>query len=1281
MANSFTRGLTRVFGSANQRALKRLLPIVQRINALEEEYQALPPEAFRERAQAWREQLEAEEVTLDDILPEVFAAVREASRRTIGLRHYDVQLLGGIVLHQGAIAEMKTGEGKTLVATLPVTLNALAGKGAHLITVNDYLARRDVQWMGPIYDYLGLSVGSIIHDTSLRFDPTYIPKDYRFLHLREVERRDAYQADITYGTNNEFGFDYLRDNMKLSLDEYVQRELHYAIVDEVDNILVDEARTPLIISGPAQESSEMYRLVNRIIPRLTREVDYAIDEEHRNATLTEEGVAKCERLLGVANLYDPSQIGTLHHVTQALKAHTIFKRDVDYVVKDNQVVIVDEFTGRLMEGRRWSDGLHQAVEAKEGARIESENVTLATITIQNYFRMYSKLGGMTGTADTESVEFKKTYNLEVFVVPSNKTLSRVDQPDVVFKSEREKFAAVVEEIRECSERGQPVLVGTTSVEKSEHVSKLLKKARIRHNVLNAINHEAEANIIAQAGRHGAVTIATNMAGRGTDILLGGNPDFLARSEMENEWIRSAGKGKAQGSDAGDGHDERYEDKLRGLRERYDDALASLREQYGARLAELQQARSESLKARLAAENALRDLSPYRDAFARYERSMEADLVPAVDARHAVPASYDTARRSLEGAFAEAGGEAVAPARALTTRLGGEFEALLQVWDEVRGHKPDARQRREVTFRAMVAEALLAAVAQNQRMAVVDHVLERDADLAEAAERWRAAAEAGRSSIGAAPSMVREAVVELLVRELPAERVQDGLRQVLQRFPETAVEGLNDWRSQYEKAYRDLELALMLDGPIDTQNDGDDEAARWRREYQDAETAFAEAERLHHEQQEPFDAARRAEEQRYERDRKQYVEAVDELRETMQKAPQQHEAREKEIRASYETLCAEEREKVVGLGGLHIIGTERHEARRIDNQLRGRAGRQGDPGSSRFFLSLEDDLLRIFGADRMQNLMERLGMEEGVPIEHRLVTRAIKNAQDKVEARNFDMRKHLLEYDDVLNKQREVIYARRRQVLTGADLSEEIMGMAETIAAELVASHCSDTVPPEDWDLKALDDAVFGQFALRLNLPETAAEMERPGAVEELVVEAVHEAYRQREESFTPPVTRHLERALWLQTLDDLWREHLVNMDHLKEGIGLRGYAQKNPLNEYQKEGYELFEEMLGRMEADIVEKMMSVQLQQQAAAARPAVAAAAGGAPATADMPPEIEALERRQRAAQRTRMRLSHAGSGGGTEAARPETVRRDESKVGRNDPCPCGSGKKYKKCHGREA
>src|SRR5262245_28669201 len=582
--------LTRLFGSANERTLKRLWPIVEDVNALEPKMAELPAEAFPARTAELKEALASEEQTLDDVLPEAFAMVREASRRTIGLRHFDVQILGGLVLHQGRIAEMKTGEGKTLVATLPLYLNALEGKGAHLITVNDYLARRDVQWMGPIYQFLGLRTASIIHEASFEFDPLHLTKDYRLLHLRPIERRDAYRADITYGTNNEFGFDYLRDNMKFSLDDYVQRELHFAIVDEVDNILIDEARTPLIISGPAEESTDKYYVVDRIIPRLKKDVDYTIDEKHRSVTLAEEGIAKCERLLGVANLYDPSQIDMLHHVTQALKAHTLFRRDVDYVVKDGEVIIVDEFTGRLMPGRRWSDGLHQAVEAKEGARIERENQTLATITIQNYFRMYKKLAGMTGTADTEAVEFKKIYKLDVVVMPPNKLMRRTDHPDVVYKSEREKFNAVVQEIRDCHEKGQPVLVGTTSVEKSEHVSKLLKKAGVRHNVLNAINHEAEANIIAQAGRHKQVTIATNMAGRGTDILLGGNPEFLARAEMENEWIQRAAPKQGDGRGA-----KRYEDTLRDLRERYDEEVERAHTTFRTELQDIEEQRTEALR--------------------------------------------------------------------------------------------------------------------------------------------------------------------------------------------------------------------------------------------------------------------------------------------------------------------------------------------------------------------------------------------------------------------------------------------------------------------------------------------------------------------------------------------------------------------------------------------------------------------------------------------------------------------------------------------------------------
>jgi preprotein translocase SecA subunit len=1164
--------LTRLFGSANERTIKRMLPLVEEIGRFEEEYKALPDSAFPAKTSEWKAQVTAEEVTLDDLLPEAFAAVREAARRTIGLRHYDVQCLGGVVLHQGKIAEMKTGEGKTLVATLPLYLNALAGKGAHLVTVNDYLARRDVQWMGPVYHFLGLSVGSIIHDASYLFDPTFIPKDYRFLHLREVERGEAYGADVTYGTNNEFGFDYLRDNMKFSLEEYVQREMNYAIVDEVDNILIDEARTPLIISGAAEQSSGLYYSVNRIIPRLTRDVDFTIDEKHRNAMLTEEGVAKCERLLGVANLYDPSQIDTLHHVTQALKAHTLFKRDVDYVVKDGEVIIVDEFTGRLMPGRRWSDGLHQAVEAKEGVKIENENQTLATITIQNYFRMYGKLGGMTGTADTEAVEFKGTYKLDVVVVPPNKTMRRTDHADMVYKSEREKLDAVVQEIAECHERGQPVLVGTTSVEKSERVSKLLKKAGIKHNVLNAINHEAEANIIAQAGRFRQVTIATNMAGRGTDILLGGNPEFLARAEMENEWIRGSVK-LSGGSTAA----ARYEDTLRTLREKYDEELQQLRAQHGTVLAELARQRSEALAKLTEADRKLRELSPYRALRARYEEVSSVELIPAIRDQDPIPPRYARAKEEMEAALLEEGAAGATSERSELEDVRMRYDAALRLWSE-----------------------------------------------------------GGRT--------------------------------------ETVARELNERRSEYERGLAQLELALLVQRP----DAGNGELASWRQAYQDAEEAYGDIERQHEAERAPFEEGQRAAERRYEQERVKYVSVVEEIREELQKAPQQYEERFKEMLRGFQEQCATEREQVVEAGGMHILGTERHEARRIDNQLRGRAGRQGDPGSSRFYLSLEDDLLRIFGADRMQNLMQKLGMEEGVPIEHRFVTRAIRNAQEKVEAHNFDIRKHLLEYDDVLNKQREVIYARRRELLSEEDLGETAREMAEGLAEEMVAAHCSDEVASDEWDLKTLDGAVFAQFNLRLNLPELAAGMTRSAEVEELVVERVRQAYTERETAFTPPVMRHLERIIWLQTLDTLWRDHLLSMDHLKEGIGLRGYGQKNPLQEYQKEGYDLFEELLRRMEADVVEKLMSVQLQAQPAAAQAQPAAQPAFAPGDFEppMPAAVADMQRRQQERAANRVRLSHGGAPTGPQKV--ETVRRDAEKVGRNDPCPCGSGKKYKKCHG---
>jgi preprotein translocase subunit SecA len=1197
----------KVFGSKNDRELKKLRPIVERINGFEEEIRGLDDqqlgaktEAFRERireaTKVEREELgrlkaelrgeverehdteelreaitkqedalyKAERDVLDEILPEAFACVREASRRTIGLRHYDVQMIGGIVLHQGRIAEMKTGEGKTLVATLPIYLNALTGRGVHLVTVNDYLARRDVQWMGPIYHALGLGVAAIVHEASFRFDPSYIVKDYRMLNLRPVERKEAYGADITYGTNHEYGFDYLRDNMKFSLDEYVQRELTYAIVDEVDNILIDEARTPLIISGPAEQSTDLYFKIDRIVPRLRRgattrgdvrqeeraaieaQGDYTVDEKSKNVTLTEAGVAKIERMLGIENLYDPGHIDILHHVNQALKAHTIFKRDVDYIVKDGQVVIVDEFTGRLMPGRRWSDGLHQAVEAKEGVRIERENQTLATITIQNYFRMYRTLAGMTGTADTEAPEFKKIYKLDVMVVPPNKLLVRTDYPDVVYKTEREKFDAVTDEIADSHERGQPVLVGTISVEKSEHLSKMLKRRGIKHNVLNAINHEAEANIIAQAGRFEAVTIATNMAGRGTDILLGGNPEFLARAEMENEWVRRSSS-LPEGT-------LRYEDVLTQLREQFDAAVEKARSTYEPRWKPLEEAQSQALE----------DLTAVH--------------------RDYLDAAFWQARQHYEGCAASVAADA-------------EAERLLACAEAAEAYSQALQEVDRVTGPHFGEEGL-------QRF---DKALEEWCrtlrDFAENGDRNRAMLQGARTAF---------------------DRVRADYERAMQRV-------LGDGRAE-----------------------GDHDFEQAREAFEAAERKYKEVEASYAEQRHPFEEAVTAARHEYEEQRRKYTKVIEDIREQMEQAPVELRGRYDEVLKKYQDLCAGEREKVVEAGGLFIVGTERHESRRIDNQLRGRAGRQGDPGASRFFLSLEDDLLRIFGADRIQGLMTRLGMEEGEPIEHRLITRAIANAQGKVEAHNFDIRKHLLEYDDVMNKQREVIYGLRREVLAGDTLREQVFEMTDGIVAALVEQFAPAETPSEEWDWAVLDDATFKQFNLRLQLPEEERNAMTSQGLAELLRERVQALYAEREQGFTPPVMRQLEKFVMLQTIDALWKDHLLGMDHLKEGIGLRGYGQRNPLQEYQKEGFAMFEDMIDRIHQDAVEKVFTVQVAREA----------------------DLERLEARRRP-QPAQMVMSGGGTASAAKA-KPATQRRDQAKVGRNDPCPCGSGKKFKKCHG---
>ena len=897
MLNTF---LAKIFGSQNERELKRMQPIVEQVSQLEKKIKPLSNEDLRAKTQGFKDSLEAGQ-TLEDLLPEAFAVVREVSWRTIGLRHYDVQILGGIVLHRGKISEMKTGEGKTLVSTLPVYLNALAGKGVHLVTVNDYLARRDAEWMGPIYRFLGLTVGAIQHD------------------MPDAERHAAYQADVTYGTNNEFGFDFLRDNMKYSTQDCVQRKHHYAIVDEVDSILIDEARTPLIISGPSEESTDKYYKIDKIIPRLTRDEDYQVDEKARSVVLLEAGIEKAEKALGITNLYDPQNMELVHHIQQGLKAHTLFRRDVDYMVKDGQVVIVDEFTGRLMPGRRYSDGLHQALEAKEGVKIERENQTLATITFQNYFRMYDKLAGMTGTAETEEAEFGKIYELDVLVVPTNQPLIRTEYPDVIYRTEREKFKAIADEIQEMNELGRPVLVGTTSIDKSERLSSALKRRGIKHVVLNAKYHQREAEIVAFAGRKGSVTIATNMAGRGTDIILGGNPEFEARLNLKSRGVQ---------------------------------------------------------------------------------------------------------------------------------------------WEED-------------------AEEYLAEI----------------------------------------------------------ERLKTG----------------------------------------------------WEKQHQD----------------------------------------------------------------------------VVDLAGLHILGTERHESRRIDNQLRGRAGRQGDPGSSRFFLSLEDDLMRIFVSDRISGVMQSLGMEEGVPIESKLISRQIERAQGEVEGRNFSIRKHLLEYDDVMNSQRQEIYRFRRELLEGQDQQDYIRGLAADIAVEFLDAYVPVTVDPEEWQLDEL--RIHLQRVFGVDLPSNVDELSRPD-MEEAILEDIGQTYEKKEKELAATTgsedsMRWFERNIVLQIIDQQWKDHLLALDHLREGIGLRGYAQRDPLVEYKRESFELFRDLWDRATEEIVK--MIFLLQPVSAEAAPPVQRRPQRPLSYSGPDPDRSTAPRESAMDSRTRSVVGNIG---------PKPVR-----VGRNEPCPCGSGKKYKKCCGR--
>jgi len=946
--------LKKIVGSQNEREIKKFGDIAVEVNSLESDIIKLPNADLRNKTEQFRETIEKEVGFEGDfrdekyfnalvesvagILPEAFAVVREVGRRTLGMRHFDVQLVGGMVLHQGRIAEMKTGEGKTLVAALPLYLNGITGFGAHLITVNDYLAARDATWMGSIYHFLGLKTGVINHDVSytvewenpekaneaIENNLSVWPSEYVDLELPPEKnfdvlsafkttlvpcsRQDAYGANISYGTNNEFGFDYLRDNMKFSLDDYVQRDHFFAIVDEVDSILIDEARTPLIISGPSESSTELYYDVDKVVKGIKLDEDFTIDEKSKQVNLSEIGTSKLEKLLNVTNLYDPTNLEMLHHVNQALRAHHLFKIDVDYMIKDGMVVIVDEFTGRLMPGRRWSDGLHQAVEAKEDVDIESENQTLATITIQNYFRMYKKLAGMTGTADTEAAEFKNIYKLDVNVVPTHKPLTRDDNNDAIYKTEDEKYNAVCQDIRGLNEKGVPVLVGTASIEQSELISKYLDKEKLSHNVLNAKQHSKEAEVIAQAGRIGAITIATNMAGRGTDILLGGNPDFLVKDILKKDH-----------------------------------------------------------------------------------------------------------RASVEEATSE-----------------------------------------------------------------------------------------------------------------------------------------------------------------------------------------------------------------------QYEEAMSEARE----------------------ICDSEKTRVIDQGGLHIIGTCRHESRRIDNQLRGRSGRQGDPGNSRFFISLQDDLMRIFASDRIAGIMDKLGWEEGEPIEHKMISKSIENAQKKVEGRNFDTRKHLLEYDDVLNTQRDAVYSLRKEILLGGEtLKEHFYSIVDVLIDEIITDYLPENIE-SDTEFAEFKEAINRIFNIDFEIGEEISDDLTLGSLSEFLKTKTREYYEHKESEIGVDVLRHVERYIMLQTLDYLWKDHLLNMDHLREGIGLRGYAQKDPLYEYKKDGFDMFSSIVTRFNEETCEKLFKVQ--------------------PVSDV--DMQRMEEKRKK-EEEKMVLGR-GEDQGDEVKQP--VRRGK-KIGRNDPCPCGSGKKYKKCHGK--
>jgi preprotein translocase subunit SecA len=1229
--------------------LENLIELLKKINEKEDEIKILTREEMIKKTEEIRK-LISEGEPLDNFIVDAFALVREAAKRTLNMRHFDVQIIGGIVLHSGKIAEMATGEGKTLVATLPLFLNALEGKGCHLVTVNDYLAKRDTQWMGSVYHYLGLSVGCIVSyretkdrysSVAYRFDPSHLPPDSRFLYLKPISRKEAYMCDITYGTGSEFGFDYLRDNMAIRKEDQVQRELNYAIIDEVDSILIDEARTPLIISGPSEESPSLYYEIDRLVRKLSKDKDFLVDEENQTVTLTEEGIKKCEKLLNIGNLYDGTHTELIHHINQALRAHNFFKRDKEYVVKDGQVIIVDEFTGRLMPGRRWSDGLHQAIEAKEGVRIESENQTLATISFQNYFKLYKKIAGMTGTAITEALEFKEIYKLDVIVIPTNKPLNRKEYDDEIYGTEREKFNAIVKEIEELYKIGRPILVGTISIEKAEKLSKMLDKKNIPHKVLHGKNHEAEAAIIAQAGKPKAITIATQMAGRGVDIILGGNPEIIAREEtVKILWSRKREKKHIKTD---------FIDIINEIEEKYKKRQEEIEKTTGAKIKELNEKLTETEKSLYQKEKEVKEIfekeifeKKSNGLFRRYEGKLLK-----------LKKIYETNNEKLQELSIQFKDkpEKTKEIKELTGKAFREYmnyKNYLKTLFEIKT-KEDIEEKRS-KFLEIIENQQNEKEIKNDIISILEEI---------------------KKAVFFCLKIMEEVYPEILSKEeieknkkkitKYIEFIESLKAQIIEKG--SIEEILTDFKNREYSLYKSAEEAFTeIEREIYKKYSSDyfeieKEYEKILREYEKLQKKYAEELALAREE--------------YERERSQYEEEWKKIREDMEKSPEEFKEIYQELLEKYKKPWEEDHKKVVELGGLHVIGSERYEARRIDNQLKGRAGRQGDPGSSKFFLSLEDDLLKIFGGERLKVLMGKL--PEGEKITHPLITKMINNAQKKVEGRNFEIRKNLLEFDNVLNEQRNIIYTLRQNILENRNLDEYLNEYIEEIIDGVFDEYCDEKIKPYMWNIEGLVKYFKTSFGINI-------ETESPDNIQnfmkwkdnfkiqlkEVFISIIEEKKRQLGDFF-----EELKKFIFLQVIDSKWKAHLRAMDELREGISLRAYAQKDPLIAYKHESFQYFQEMLKSIKEEIISNLLKIQITEKVALK----------VRETEKKEFVHQSYEQFATAKEKEPVFVSQKATGDlyTEKEINTSTMPVKKQKIGRNQPCPCGSGKKYKHCCGK--